>query len=361
MSTRKHPAATLKIYPGFGTNPGGLDMFAYVPEGLPKNAPLVVVLHGCGQSAAAYCRGSGWLTLADRFGFAVLAPGQSSGNNLNSCFNWFQPVDTVRGGGEAASIAQMIEMIVTDHHLDRRRVFVTGLSAGGAMASVMLATYPDIFAGGAIIAGLAYGAAQNVQEALSAMRHPPARAGEAWGDLVRAASTYSGPWPKVSVWQGDADWTVAPANAAAILDQWADVHGLARTPSDEDQIDTYPHRTWRSSTGDVVLEYYAITGMGHGTPIAAGEDEDHCGVAGPYILEAHISSTIRIAQFWALAPVSAIERPVKLRSPSPLRAAKAAPHKVAAIAPLPTAARGTVFVQKVIEDALTASGLLKRR
>ena len=159
----------------FGSNPGELMMFSHVPENLPAGAPLVVILHGCGQSAAAYDRGAGWSTLADRLGFAVLAPEQNRTKHINGCFNWFLAGDTTRGGGEAASIRQMIAHAVAEHRLDPRRVYVTGLSAGGGMTSAMLAAYPEVFAGGAIIAGLPYGAAGSVQEALGTMRQPTGR------------------------------------------------------------------------------------------------------------------------------------------------------------------------------------------
>ena len=139
----------------FGTNPGALKMFAYVPEhDCRARSALVVVLHGCGQTAAGYDLGTGWSALAKRYGFALLMPEQQGGNNPNTCFNWFNPGDIARGGGEAASIRQMVARMVTEHKIDPRRVFITGLSAGGAMTSVMLATYPEVFAGGAIIAGL---------------------------------------------------------------------------------------------------------------------------------------------------------------------------------------------------------------
>jgi len=135
----------------FGENPGALRMFAYVPPSLPQKAPLVVILHGCGQSAADYARGAGWITLADELGFAVLAPEQVRANNMNVCFNWFQPGDTARGQGEAASIRQMVERITSDHRLDHARIFITGLSAGGAITAALLAAYPEIFAGGASV------------------------------------------------------------------------------------------------------------------------------------------------------------------------------------------------------------------
>src|SRR5215212_11736354 len=141
----------------FGSNPGALRMLTYSPPDLTPGSPLVVVLHGCTQTAAGYDHGAGWSTLADRYGFALLFPEQQKLNNPNGCFNWFLPGDIKRDRGEALSIRQMVERIVHDQRIDRDRVFVTGLSAGGAMTSVMLATYPEVFAGGAIIAGLPYG------------------------------------------------------------------------------------------------------------------------------------------------------------------------------------------------------------
>ena len=159
----------------FGSNPGALRMFTYLPPQVSAECALVVVLHGCTQSAAGYDLGAGWSTLADRFGFALLLPQQQRSNNPTGCFNWFQTGDIERGCGEALSIRQMVKKMVSDHGVDQTRVFVTGLSAGGAMTSVMLATYPDIFAGGAIIAGVPYGAAKNVQQAFENMLQCPPR------------------------------------------------------------------------------------------------------------------------------------------------------------------------------------------
>jgi poly(hydroxyalkanoate) depolymerase family esterase len=176
----------------FGANPGGLRMFAFVPSNLQQPRALVVVLHGCGQTAAGYDLGAGWSTLARHYGFALLMPQQQPANNANGCFNWFNPDDSTREHGEAASIRQMIARMTVDHGIDSRRVFVTGLSAGGAMTSVMLATYPEVFAAGAIIAGLPFGVASNAREALTGMRGWRARSPHELGDLVRNASHHSG-------------------------------------------------------------------------------------------------------------------------------------------------------------------------
>ena len=240
---------------GFGSNPGNLRMFTYTPSQLAPNPGLVVVLHGCTQTAAAYAHGAGWLTLADRYGFALLLPEQQMSNNQNGCFNWFLPGDTRRGGGEALSIRQMIENMVIENKIDRRRVFITGLSAGGAMTSVMLACYPEVFAAGAIIAGLPYGAARNVQQAFECMFQSPPRSAREWGDLVRAATPYRGPWPRISVWHGTSDKMVVPSNAREILKQWTDVHGLSATPWSEARVDGYPRQVWLSNVQEELIEF----------------------------------------------------------------------------------------------------------
>ena len=280
----------------FGSNPGQLRAHLYTPENLTAGAPLVVVLHGCTQTAADYDYGSGWSELADRCGFAVLFPEQQRGNNPNLCFNWFVPGDAKRDAGEPLSIRQMIETVVAAHDIDARRVFVTGLSAGGAMAAIMLATYPEMFAGGAIIAGLPYGCAKTVAEAFERMRGNGLTDGDS---RMREASDYKGPWPIVSVWHGTADQTVHPANAEAILRQWRMVHVLDENPSRTELVDNYPRRVWCDANGRALIEMYSITGMGHGTPLATTGDEA-CGASGPHMLEANICSTRRIAEFWGL-------------------------------------------------------------
>jgi poly(3-hydroxybutyrate) depolymerase len=141
-------AAGLEEVTGFGTNPGNLKMFRYVPAGLSAGRPLVVALHGCTQSAAAYDAEPGWVEVAERMGFALVLPQQQSANNFNSCFNWFEPGDTTRGSGEALSIKQMVDRMRSDYASDAGRIYVTGLSAGGAMTAVILATYPEVFAAG---------------------------------------------------------------------------------------------------------------------------------------------------------------------------------------------------------------------
>lgn len=325
---------------GFGSNPGALDARSYVPHGLPDGAALVVVLHGCTQNAAVYDQGSGWSKLADRNGFAVMFPEQRRTNNSHLCFNWYAPGDARRGEGEAASISQMVEHMAATHRLDPSRVFITGLSAGGAMTSVMLAAYPEMFAGGAIIAGLPFASANTLPEALARMRGQGAPPRGVLAARARAAAHHRGPGPTLSVWHGTRDNIVDAANAVAIVDQWRDLHGLGSDDSVVETVNGHRREVWRDAQGRDFIEKYDVQGMGHGTPIDTRGAEP-CGNAGPHMLEANICSTRRIAAFWGLA--------------APVTARKATPETAAALPP-PAVIGG---VGAVIEDALRAAGLMR--
>ncbi|GLK71870.1 LpqC, poly [Ancylobacter dichloromethanicus] len=300
----------------FGSNPGALKARYYRPEGLSEGAPLVVVLHGCKQDAPEYDHRAGWSQLADQAGFALLYPEQHHGNNPNMCFNWFRPRDARRDSGEALSIRQMIEAMVETHGLDRGRVFVTGLSAGGAMANVMLATYPEVFAGGAIIAGLAYGRATTVPEAFDCMRGQGTASDEELWALLREASAHPGPWPRVAIWQGTADHTVAPSNADDIAAQWRSVHHLGEAPTLSEVSGGRARRVWCDAAGEAVIELNTVAAMGHGTPLG-----DDLGAPGPFMLDVGISSTREIARFWGLEAAGEAEAPL---APEPTATSKPA-------------------------------------
>jgi poly(hydroxyalkanoate) depolymerase family esterase len=290
----------LRELAGFGANPGNLRMFVYAPRNLRPKAPLVVALHGCTQTADEYDQGTGWSSLADSLGVAILYPQQQPANNPKNCFSWFLPGDIARENGEALSIREMIEHAIATFASDRRKVFVTGLSAGGAMASVMLATYPEVFAGGAIIAGLPYGCASNVQQAFEAMFTERSPAAPALGDRVRAASGHHGPWPKISVWHGTNDPIVKPSNSEDIIRQWANVHRLSDSPSCQELIGTHTRRIWTDPNGGAQIEAFSISGMGHGVPLAPTTAGEGYGAAGAFFLDVGISSTHHIARFWRL-------------------------------------------------------------
>ena len=392
----KHPLRSpLVEITGFGANPGDLRMFSYVPENLQPVPALVVVLHGCGQTAAGYDLGAGWSTLAEHSGFALLMPQQQHANNGQGCFNWFNPEDTARGSGEACSISQMIARMVDDHQIDPHRIYITGLSAGGAMTSVMLATYPEMFAAGAVIAGLPFGVATNVREALSGMFQTPDRPAGELGDLVRTASNHKGPWPKLSVWHGSADRTVNPANANEIVKQWLDVHDLPAAPMSEGIVDGYPRQIWWNADGETIVESYTITNMAHGTPLGIADNDERYGAEGTFLIEAGISSSYHIANFfglteWIRPPKETVKEvaheatkeAVKTAAkPASAPASKEAATKIPVTSPLPAGMpdlatvlwpRATLHrepphpsqprgidVGSVITRALTAAGLMK--
>lgn len=341
FASPKPPVDRLADLTAPADNPGNLRGRCYVPTKIGSGAALVVVLHGCTQSAAVYDHGSGWSHLADRHGFALLFPEQQRANNMNLCFNWYQPEDAARDQGEARSIRAMIAQMVKVHKLDPARVFVTGLSAGGAMTSVMLAAYPEMFAAGAIIAGLPFGCAGTLGEALGAMSAPAAASAAALGNVVREASPHRGPWPRVSVWHGSADRLVVPGNGEAIVRQWRDVHGLRAEPVQSGEVDGYPRRAWMDASGRVLIEDYVVTGMAHGTPLRPGRQEGESGQAGAHMLDVGLSSTDRIAAFFGIAPEPVANATDRARAQPK---AKPAPSN---------------DVQSVIENALRSAGLMQ--
>jgi len=287
----------------------------------------------------------------------------------------------------------MIARMVSQHRIDKHRIFITGLSAGGAMTSAMLSTYPEVFAAGAIIAGLPFGVATNMREALNSMFRSPRRSADELGNLVRHASKHRAPWPKVSVWHGSVDRTVNPANADEILKQWLDVHRLPSLPMAEGTVDGYPHQVWWNEEGETVVESYTITGMAHGTPIGKAENDQRYGREGAFLIEAGISSSHHIANFFGLTdgipklarPSSRTESPSAKLIPVASPIAPPAPVLSKVLEPLigtakPVATtaktktgnpakakaakpaakpRNTLDVGAAIARALTAAGLMK--
>ncbi|MEO8702697.1 MAG: PHB depolymerase family esterase [Kofleriaceae bacterium] len=281
----------------FGANPGALAMYEYVPAGLATGKPIVVVLHGCTQTAAAM-ESAGWNALADELGFAVIYPEQQTANNPVRCFNWAgeygDTMNLERGKGENQSIISMVDKAIVTHGSDPDRVYIVGFSAGAAFTAVMLATWPERFAAGAIMSGLPYRCATSVNGAFSCQNPGTAKSAAQWGDFVRAAA--DGPYPRVQLWQGAADTTVAPMNQGELIKQWTNAHG---TDADADATETIGKATrteYRQGT-TVVVEAYSIATMGHAIVIGG----DACpGAAAAYFSDQGICSTARAAAFFEL-------------------------------------------------------------
>jgi poly(hydroxyalkanoate) depolymerase family esterase len=274
----------------FGANPGRLRLRIYLPaEPVQPGAPLIVLLHGCGQDASEFAADTGWIALAERLGVPLLLPEQQEENNRQRCFQWFHADETERGHGEVASIAAMVSAATSRFKSDPGRVFVAGLSAGGAMAAAVLAAYPDLFAAGAVFAGLPVGSAASAVQALARMAHgSPDLPATEWVERARgmAPQGYDGSWPRLSVWHGEADLIVAPDNGRKLAAQWCALHGLPEKPTRE----TAHHSVWGHA-----VELWTLPGLGHAWAIGSGDGRpSQFAVPGP------IDAVSKIARFWGL-------------------------------------------------------------
>ncbi len=247
-----------------GAAPGRRDAVVHVPPGLDPAtaAPLVLMLHGCTQDAAGFAAATRMDEVADRHGFVVVYPEQTARENQQRCWNWFAPGHQGRDAGEPASLAALVRELpgpAAAQRIDRERVFVAGLSAGGAMAAVLGATHPDLFAGVAVHSGLAYRSAENVGSAFAAMSR----------GARGAAVERERPLPTIVV-HGDADRTVNPVNAEHVLAQAMDADGRfdLRRPGSASREDPNGQRAattarWTDSEDRVVYERVIVEGMGH--------------------------------------------------------------------------------------------------
>src|SRR4051812_48703927 len=166
------PSADEEVFAAqeFSCTEGTLAYKLFVPRGIGPGAPLLVMLHGCTQSPDDFARGTRMNALAQQHGYVVLYPAQTSAKNPGKCWNWFREADQQRGGGEAALIAALTRHVIDRHDIDARRVYAAGLSAGGAMAAVLGATYGDVYAAIGVHSGLPFGAARDMASAFAAMK-----------------------------------------------------------------------------------------------------------------------------------------------------------------------------------------------
>ncbi len=287
----------------FGSNPGNLGMYMHVPAGLPAGRPLVVVLHGCGQSIYTFDARSEWTTLANRYSFAVLLPQQYTINNGSACFNWFYSTDTYRGWGEAASIKQMIDKMKADYAVDSSRVFITGLSAGGYMASAMMASYPEVFKAGAVMAGGPSYCAVNAYESGYCMGGYYSFSPQTWGNWVRDGYPgYTGPYPKMVLFHGGYDTTVYPQNLTETVKQWTNVHNTDQTADFTETFRGATHKIYKNSAGTNVVETWYMPTMGHAISVDPGTATDQGGTTGTASQDYNVYSSYYAAKSWGIVP-----------------------------------------------------------
>lgn len=304
---------------GFGSNPGNLQMFTFVPAGLPANAPVVLVLHGCTQTAAAM-EASGWTAAASAQKLYLIYAQTSSANNSSSCFNWFEPGDIARDQGEALSLRQMVGWVLGHASTDPNRVYVTGLSAGAFMAATMAALYPDVFAGAAVDAGGPFRCATSTSEAFTCMNPGVDKTPAAWGDLVRNAFPgYTGRRPRMTLWHGTTDTTVQPTNLTESVDQWTNVFGTDQTPDLTETISGHTHKVYRDGAGAAVVETYELAGMGHAVavdPQFSFPGGGACGSTGSYFSDVNLCAVYQQELFFGLLATDNTPPTVQLTAPA---------------------------------------------
>lgn len=241
------------------TNAAGTRSYKlYVPSGRAGQAlPLVVMLHGCTQSPDDFAAGTRMNTLAEERGCLVAYPAQCSSANSSKCWNWFSPEHQQRDRGEASLIAGITRQIMRDHHVDASRVYIAGLSAGGAAAAIMAATYPDLYAAVGVHSGLAPGAARDLPSAFAAMRQ---------GGAPTQSPRHRASVIPTIVFHGDQDNTVHPRNGDAVIAHAGPSAEKLRATVQRGQVPgghAYSRILHADSSARVLCEQWTIHGAGH--------------------------------------------------------------------------------------------------
>ncbi len=251
------------------TNAAGTRAYKlYIPSAYTgQTLPLLIMLHGCTQTAIDFATGTRMNILAEKEMFLVAYPEQVPSANGSKCWNWFQRADQQRGAGEPSLIAGITHQIMSEYHVDASRVYVAGLSAGGAMAAIMATTHPDLYAAAGVHSGLAYGAAHDFPSAFAAMKQGKRGASQHAPQLTEVIP--------LIVFHGDCDTTVATVNADSLLNQWLD--GASDGPGIRQRLtrdattergranggNAYTRSIYSDSNNRVIAEKWIVHQVGH--------------------------------------------------------------------------------------------------
>ncbi len=270
----------LKKIKKFGKNPGALKMYIHTPKtiSISKKMPLVIVLHGCTQTANGIATATGWNTLADNFGFVVLYPEQRLMNNVSKCFNFFIGMKAKKDKGEVSSIKNMINYSINEYNIDSTKIFITGVSAGGGMSNALLNAYPELFNAAALIGSPS--------------------------TLVNDNNITAKHIPRIAIIQGENDKIIPLKTSEKLLNQWIiknnfDNNNFTTTDNfmDNELINAKSFYTDENILKIIML---TIKDTGHKILVDPGKNINQGGKLGIYTKDINFHSTYWIANFWGI-------------------------------------------------------------
>jgi poly(hydroxyalkanoate) depolymerase family esterase len=302
LLTTHASAVTLTEVTTFGSNPGNLRMFHYVPANRPAGAPLVIVAHGCAGSAQDMADTSGWVELADRYKFALVFPQTSTANEpLGGCFRTWLADHQQRDAGEPLSVRQMASTMQSQFNLSATAVFMTGMSSGGHLTNVMMATYPDMLAAAAPQSSFPYKCAMASSELAVCSQAGRNYTAQQWGDLARSGYPgYNGPRPKVQIWHGSADTLIYLPDQYQQVMQWTNANAIDAVVDWSDYLLGQPRNTYNTFTGVTRVQTVTVQGMGHAIAVDPGFGAWQCGATGTYAADFNICAAYWIANFFGI-------------------------------------------------------------
>jgi acetylxylan esterase len=271
LMARPAAAAALTRVTGFGANPTNLNMYVYVPNNVAPQPALLVLVHYCSGSASGIFNGNGrdYVTAADRYGYVIVLP---EATRSGSCFDVSTPQALQRNGGsDSTGIMSMVSWARSHYNVDPARIVVSGFSSGAMMTNVLAAEYPDVFSAASAFSGVPAGCFATTDGSLwnsTCSGGHLIKTAAQWASQARAMYPgYTGGYPRMQLWHGDTDTTLAYPNFGEEIKQWTALHGLSQTPAFTDHPQSSWTRTRYGSTGtQATVEGISIAGVGHALP-----------------------------------------------------------------------------------------------